>query len=208
MSPSSLKHTVALAKHHFLGAVIDEETGKMLEHRHLVKNSSTRKVWERSFSNEIGRLFQGIRNLKGTNTCFFISKSQVPSDKRPTYGRIVCNFRPQKEEQHRTRLTVGGDQIDYPGNKSTPTADLTTVKLLLNSTISTPGAVFLGMDLANFYLNTTMPNPEYMRLRLDVIPEEIVIAYNFRNLVTADGYVQPPQSQDLSKSASGAPAGR
>ena len=87
------------------------------------------------------------------------------------------------------KLTVSGDQINYPGNKSTPTADLTTVKLLLNSTISTPGAVFLGMDLANFYLNTPMPNPEYLRLRLDVIPEEIIVAYNIRDFITADGWV-------------------
>jgi hypothetical protein len=158
------QHSAALATQHFLGAIIDEETGKMLEFRHLVQNESTRIVWECSFANEIGRLFQGIRNQKGTNTCFFIRKTQVPSDKRLTYGRIVCNFRPQKEEQHRTRLTIGGDRIDYPGNKSTPNADLTTVKLLLNSTISMPGAVFVGMDLANFYLNTPMPNPEYMRL--------------------------------------------
>jgi len=186
---SNVQHPAALAPHHFLGAVIDEDTGKMLEYRHLVQNESTRVVWERSFANEIGRLFQGIRHLKGTNTCFFIRKCQVPSDKRPTYGRIVCTVRPQKDEQHHTRLTVGGDRIDYPGNKSTPTADLTTVKLLLNSTISTPGAVFAGMDLANFYLNTPMPNPEYMRLRLDVIPNEIIVAYNLRDIVTPDGWV-------------------
>jgi hypothetical protein len=53
-------------------------------------------------------------------------------------------------------LTVGGNLIDFPGNKSTPTADLLTAKLLINSTISTPGAVFLGIDLANFYHNTPM----------------------------------------------------
>ncbi len=53
-------HTAALATQHFVGAIIDEETGKMLEYRHLVKNASTRCMWERSFSNEIGRLFQGI----------------------------------------------------------------------------------------------------------------------------------------------------
>jgi hypothetical protein len=73
-------------------------------------------------------------------------------------------------------LTVGGNQIDYPGNKSTPTADLTTIKLLINSTISTPGAIFLGIDLANFYLYTPLSNYEYMRLRLDIIPEEIILA--------------------------------
>ena len=45
------------------------------------------------------------------------------------------------------------------------------------------------MDLANLYLNTPMPNPEYMHLRLDVIPEEIIVAYNLRNIVTVDGLV-------------------
>jgi hypothetical protein len=52
-------------------------------------------------------------------------------------------------------------------------ADLTTAKLLINSTISTPGAKVLGIDLANFCLNTPMPNPKYMRLRLDINPNKI-----------------------------------
>ena len=61
---------------------------------------------------------------------------------------------------YRTLLTVGGNLIDFPGNTSTPTADLLAAKLLINSTISTPGAVFLGIDLANFYLNTPMADPD------------------------------------------------
>ncbi len=84
---------------------------------------------------------------------------------------------------------VGGNCIDYPGNKAIPSADLTTAKLLINSTISTPGPKFLGIDLANFYLNTPMPNPEYMGLHLDIIPEEIIIAYNLRDLVEPNGWV-------------------
>jgi hypothetical protein len=49
--------------------------------------------------------------------------------------------------------------------------------------------VFLGIDLANFYLNTPMADPEYMRLRLDIIPEEIIVKYNLRNLVDEEGWV-------------------
>ncbi len=94
--------------------------------------------------------------------CFFIAKLLVPTNKQPTYSRIVCNFCSQKKEQNHTRLTVGGNQIDYSGNKFTPTANLTTAKLLINLTISMPGVVFLGIDLANFYLNTPLPNYEYM----------------------------------------------
>ncbi len=71
---------------------------------------------------------------------------QVPKHKRATYGCIVCNVRPQKDEIYCTQLTVGGNLIDFPGNKSTPTADLLTAKLLIKSTISTPGAVFLGIN--------------------------------------------------------------
>jgi hypothetical protein len=150
--------------HYFIRAIIDNKTGNMLKYCHLVKKESTHALWETSFANKIGQLFQGIWHLKGTNTCFFICKEQVRSDKRPTYGCICCNFWPQKEEQHCTRLTVGGNCINCPSNKATPTADLTTAKLLINSIISMPGAIFFGIDLANFYLNTPMPNPKYMRL--------------------------------------------
>ena len=54
--------------------------------------------------------------------------------------------------------------MHYPGDASTPTADLLTVKLLLNSIISTPNAKFMTMDNKDFYLNTLMAryHHEYM----------------------------------------------
>jgi hypothetical protein len=88
-------HSTANASKHFIGAVINNDTGKVLEYRHLIKSEKHKRIWVRSFSNELGRLFQGIRNVPGTDTCFFIRKSQVPKHKRATYGRIVCNIRPQ-----------------------------------------------------------------------------------------------------------------
>ncbi len=102
----------------------------------------------------------------------FIPKSHVLAHKCPTYVCICCNYQPQKEEKQRVRLTIGRNFIHYPGIKSTLTTDLTMAKLLLNSTIvSTPGAMFWGIHLANFYLNTPMPNPKYMRLCLNIIPK-------------------------------------
>jgi hypothetical protein len=59
-----------------------------------------------------------------------------------------------KEEKERTRLTVGGDQIEYPGEKSRRTAGLTTAKTLINSVISTLGEKFLVIDIKKIYLNT------------------------------------------------------
>ena len=84
---------------------------------------------------------------------------------------------------------VGGNLIDFPGNTSTPTADLLTAKLLINSTISTPDAMFLGIDLANFYLKTPMADPEYMRIGLEIIPKEIIVKYNLWDLVNEEGWV-------------------
>jgi hypothetical protein len=34
-----------------------------------------------------------------------------------TYGLFVVDIKDHKEEKERTRLTVGGDQIEYPGYK-------------------------------------------------------------------------------------------
>ncbi len=57
---------------------------------------------------------------------------------------------------------AGGDRVHYPGDTGTPTADILTVKLLLNSIISTPNAKFMTMDIKDFYLNTPMARYEYM----------------------------------------------
>jgi hypothetical protein len=106
-----------------------------------------------------------------------------------TYGRIVCNYCPWKDKPHRTWLTVGGNCIDYPWNKCTLTADLTTEKVLFNSTISTPGTSFYGINLANFYLNTPMEHYEYIPLQLDILPHEIIDKFNLNNIVDPNGWV-------------------
>ena len=109
----------------FAGAVLDGKTGELFEYRHLMKNDKYKEDWGHSFENEIGRLCQGMPGRNdGTNTMFFINKEEVPSDRRKdvTYGKINVNVRPQKEEVNRSRLTVGGDRINYEGDCSTPAA--------------------------------------------------------------------------------------
>ena len=64
--------------------------------------------------------------------------------------------RPEKAEQNRTRFTVGGDRINYPGEVATPTAEMLVAKLLFNSVVSTPGAKFMTMDISSFYLMTPL----------------------------------------------------
>jgi hypothetical protein len=101
----------------------------------------------------------------GTNTIVFIKKNQVPQDraKDVTYGLITTLIQPEKlDKPNRTRLVTGGNRVHYPEDAGTPTANLLTVKLLLNSTISTPNAKFMTIDIKDVYLNTPMARYEYM----------------------------------------------
>ena len=103
-----------------------------------------------------------------------------------TYGRIVVDYQPQKTDPTCTRLTVGGNLIDFPGDVRTPTVDLTTDKLVIKSTISTPGARYMCGDVKNFYLGTPMARYEYMRLHISIIPQEIIDQYKLMDLVHND----------------------
>ena len=173
-------------------AVLDVDSGKMLEYRQLLKHPTMKNDWAHSSANEFGRLFQGIggRIAKPTNTCFFIHKHEVPQDrfKEVTYGKFVCSVRPQKAEPFRTRLTLGGNRITYPGDVGTPTADMLLFKILLNSVVSTPGAKFMTIDISNFYLNTPMQRYEYVKLALRDIPEEVISEYHLHDKAV-DGHV-------------------
>jgi hypothetical protein len=105
-----------------------------------------------------------------------------------TYGSFVVDIKDHKEEKERTRLTVGGDQLEYPGDKSTRTAGLTTANILINSVISTLGAKFLVIDINNFYLNTPLERFEYMVINLSSLPQETIEKYDLIEL-SQDGKV-------------------
>jgi hypothetical protein len=62
-------------------------------------------------------------------------------------------------------------------------------KLLFNSVVSTPGAKFMTMDISNFYLMTPLLRPEYLRIKLTDIPDEIIQEYRLHTLVNAKGFV-------------------
>jgi hypothetical protein len=164
--------------------VIHPTTGKIREYRDLTKDHETKTTWTRSFASELGRLAQGVRGrYEGTDTIHFIPVHKMPAGRLATYGRIVVDLQPQKQEVERTRLTVGGNLIDYPGNVSAKIADMTTAKLLFNSVISTPDAKFMGLDISNYYLGTPLDRYEYMRLPINLIPDEIIQEYDLLPLV-------------------------
>ena len=63
---------------------------------------------------------------------------------------MVCKVRPEKSDPDRTRITIDGNRICYPGDVGTKTAPLELVKLMINSVLSRPGAEFCTFNIANF----------------------------------------------------------
>jgi hypothetical protein len=146
-----------------------------MEYRDLLKDPKHRETWFRAAANGFGRLFNGVGNnadgtqrVKGTNTCHWIKKSQVPKGKRVTYARTVVAVRPEKEEINRVRITVGGNLLDYSGETSTEAASIETTKL------STPGARLGTIDISKFYIQNYLEDYQYMRFHISMIPQEII----------------------------------
>ena len=168
--------------------VLDPTTGEFLEHRQLRRDPKFKPVWDKSYANELGRLCQGIgtgasptsKRVEGTNTFFLINYNDIPAHKRKEicHTLVVCEVRPEKDDPDRTRITIGGSRICYPGDVGTNTASLELVKILLNSVLSRKGARFSTIDLKNFYLDTPMPDPKYVRIKMTDIPEEFIEEYN------------------------------
>jgi len=174
-------------------AVYDPESGKMLEYRQLLRHPTLSKIWSPSASNEMGRLCQGFgvgpegkgKRVDGTDTFRVIRYDDIPKDrlKEVCHTSVQCVVRPQKDDPNRTRITIAGNRICYPGDVGTPTASLELVKLLLNSVISRRGAKFACFDVSNFYLETPLDRPEYVRIRLTDIPQEFIDEYNLTEYV-------------------------
>ena len=60
-----------------------------------------------------------------------------PKYRTVTYNRILVDYRPQKANPNRVRVTVGGNLLSVPGDLSTRAADLIISNLLCNSLLST-----------------------------------------------------------------------
>jgi hypothetical protein len=83
---------------------------------------------------------------------------------------------------------VGGDRQDCSGDVATSTANITTLKVLINSTLSTEDAAMIMIDIKNYYISILLPRFEYMKMLLSRFPEEIVHKYNL-NAIALDGWV-------------------
>ena len=176
-----------ITKNELCNAVFDADSGKMLEYRHLIQKYP--EICSTSMANEFGSLMNGVVKCmpNGSQTMSFVPKSSIPIDKIFIYARIVCQYRPLKSEPNRTRLTVGGDRLQWLHDTSTDTADLILIKRFFNSILSTKDAKFISADIKDFFLaNNPLLSPEFMRIHVKFVPLEIIEQYNLRPLIHND----------------------
>ena len=80
-------------------AVMDAETGKVLNYRQLMQSSKHKETWSKSPANEFGRLANGVGgHIKGTNTINFIRKRDIPSiQMKDVVFLTICMLHPPRE---------------------------------------------------------------------------------------------------------------
>jgi hypothetical protein len=124
-----------------LGASV-QAGGKVMKYTKLSLGNDSQQ-WLDANADEWRRL------IERTGTLSFAPASANPKDQRATYINLVCTDKikpPDTWSTKRVRATCG-DDIQYPGATAAESASLDTVKLLLNSTISSPNARFMTIDI-------------------------------------------------------------
>ncbi len=79
---------------HQATAIMDADTGKLLNYCQLMRSTKYRDAWSLSSANKFGHLVSGVggRIKNPTNTIEFIYQHEVPKEqmKGITYGQFVC----------------------------------------------------------------------------------------------------------------------
>ena len=69
----------------------------------LLKGNNA-NIWKTALSNELDRLTQGVRDIKGNDVVDFLPYQSVPPGQIVTYSNMVCDIHPLKSEKYRVLL--------------------------------------------------------------------------------------------------------
>jgi hypothetical protein len=115
----------------------------------------------------------GIPVTAGTNTICFISRNKLPPGLTARALLLPTDLKRSRLSKSASLLVATASTI--PEKLPPKAATLATVKLLLNSVISTPEAESMTLDIQDFYLNIPIKQAKYMRVALRDIPQAIIV---------------------------------
>ncbi len=132
--------------------------------------------WIQANAEEMERLF-----TSGTIQPIYFE--DIPIDTVVTYVNSVCSEKLNDDEtlKLRTRVTIGGDKIDYPYDKSAVTANMKALKPLISAMIS-ENANWSTIDISDFYLGTPLPQPEHIRIQRALMPTAVIKFYGLESV--------------------------
>jgi hypothetical protein len=166
-----------------------DEHGQPLTYSKAVKGPNS-EDWIRATADEYRKLF-------GTKTIKPIYRKDQPFERRKdtTYLNHVTAEKenPDGSIKRRVRSTAGGDRGHYPFDVSAKTADMEMVKVLVSGAASDRKrdrnkGKFATLDIKDYYLATKMDRPEYIRVKMKDIPNEIMEEFQLHMFVQ-DGQV-------------------
>ena len=78
------------------------------------------------------------KRVEVTDTFHVVNFEDIPMDRlnKICYTSVVCEVKPGKKDPNRTRITICGTNVCYPGDVGTNTASLELFKININSIIS------------------------------------------------------------------------
>ncbi len=93
---------------------------------------SDKELWAAAAAEEFtSRLVDKTQSIR------FIRWADKPRDRKASYYNPQVRMKIKDGKVvRRVRGTIGGDRVDYPGPVAASTADLTTIKILLNAVVS------------------------------------------------------------------------
>lgn len=155
-----------------LSAVDMDDLGRPLTFNRA-KRGPEADQWIQGLCTEIDR-------LHATGTMSFDRPSSKPADRKASYMNPQVKKKPPQPNgyvEYRVRCTYGGNISDYTGPKSADVAHMTTVKLHLNSVVST-NSRWMTLDIKDYYLGTPMARTEYMMVPLTDLPDATITKYD------------------------------
>ena len=183
MTPDTFRHhvdgilqSIRASERHFATSVqqVDafamDANNKPLTYRTALKGPDA-PFWHQAEHEEFVRL------VEHTKTMVFIDPRLKPRDCVCSYYNPQVKLKIKAGKRlYRVRGTYGGNITDYAGLRSSGTADLQTVKLLLNAAVSERAQIATGDD-HDFYLATDLERPEYMWVGRSQIPAATLARY-------------------------------
>jgi hypothetical protein len=78
----SANNAITLGNNHWtktpmMNLVLHTASGKEIQYKDIMQHPTLGPKYKTGFGNELGRLCQGIRDIEGTNTCFFVELSNI-----------------------------------------------------------------------------------------------------------------------------------